>query len=150
MDFGNGKTSYKSYSERVYGQDINIQIQQQQERRQAIRLPVFGLKTANDAFAAIIEEGDALASIEAAVAGKGTGYNMAAAGFQVRSTGYLPVSAIPPHHCPRARWSTPTGRSITGASRCGMCFLAVKKLLMREWRDPTAAICRKTVYWAIR
>ena len=86
MDFGNGKTSYKSYSERVYGQDINIQIQQQQERRQAIRLPVFGLKTANDAFAAIIEEGDALASIEAAVAGKGTGYNMAAAGFQVRST----------------------------------------------------------------
>lgn len=83
------------------------------------------------------------------MAGKGTGYNMAAAGFQVRSTdtyrfgdtaSSLSQSAV----------VYADGRSITGASRCGMCFLAVKKLLMREWRDPTAAICRKTVYWAIR
>ncbi len=86
MYFNNGKSGYKAYSEKVYGQDMNVEVLQQQEQRQVIRMPVFGIKAGENAFAAVIEEGDANAFLEASVAGKNTGYNNAFAGFTVRST----------------------------------------------------------------
>ncbi len=86
MYFNNGKSGYKAYSEKVYGQDINVEVLQQQEQRQVSRLPVFGIKAGQNAFAAVIEEGDANAFLEASTAGKNTGYNNVSAGFTVRST----------------------------------------------------------------
>lgn len=86
MYYHNGKTSADDYSALLYGRDLTVTVQQLQERKQAVRLPVFGAKTEDSAYLAIIEEGDGLATIAASVSGDTTCYNRAAASFAVRTT----------------------------------------------------------------
>ena len=77
--FNNGKTTVSSYKASVYGQDATMLCmnwtQSQVDPANTVRMPVYGVKDGNKAFFAVIEEGDAYASINAEVSGKTTAYN---------------------------------------------------------------------------
>ncbi len=62
----------------VYGSDIG-----QSESTASAVIPAFGMKSGNDAFVAIIEQGDALAEITANKAKSGSNYNRVGANFAV-------------------------------------------------------------------
>lgn len=83
--FNNGKTTVSSYKASVYGQDATMLCmnwkQSQVDPANTVRMPVYGIKEGNKGLFAIIEEGDAYASINAEVSGKTTGYNNAYPSF---------------------------------------------------------------------
>ena len=81
----NGKTAASPYNRRVYGTDYaNQPIPEFSTVGLAqVHLPVFGLKDNDQAFLAIIEEGDAMARIEATVAGMRDSFNKVWASFDV-------------------------------------------------------------------
>lgn len=85
INFNNGKTTEASYSAAVYGQDATMVsttwYQSQVDVKNTVKLPVYGIKEENKAVFAVIEEGDAYATIKADVAGKITGYNDVYASF---------------------------------------------------------------------
>lgn len=79
----NGKTGATLYNRRVYGTDYAQQPLPEFTTVELgqIHLPVFGLKDNDQAFLAVIEKGDAMARIEAAVAGMRDSYNKVWASF---------------------------------------------------------------------
>jgi hypothetical protein len=80
----NGKTYARNYSQRVYGADKTVTIEQQTRTEESARLPVFGICAGSDAFIGIIEAGDSLADIMAGVSGINTSYNNVYSRFIVR------------------------------------------------------------------
>ena len=85
MNFNNGKSAYSAYSEKVYGRDENLNLVADTERKQSVRLPVFGVQKGDNGFLAVITEGEALASVEACVSGKTHSYNQVNAAFTLRA-----------------------------------------------------------------
>lgn len=83
--FNNGKHIYEKYSEKVYGRDENFDVTEDNERKQSIRLPVFGIQKNSRALLGIITQGEALASIEASVSGESHSYNQVNANFELRA-----------------------------------------------------------------
>lgn len=85
IDFNNGKTTANSYTVAVYGPDATMQsmnwYQSQVDAANTVRMPVYGVKDGNRALFAIIEDGDAYATVNADVAGKTTAYNNVYASF---------------------------------------------------------------------
>ncbi|THF74077.1 DUF5696 domain-containing protein [Cohnella fermenti] len=79
----NGKTRYPSYQQLVYGSDQTIARLEDAAREQEVRLPVFGLIDGDAAFLGIIEEGEAVASIQADVSGRLNSYNSVSSSFYV-------------------------------------------------------------------
>lgn len=83
--FNNGKENESTYCTSVYGQDetfvYNSWYESQIDSDKSIKMPIFGIKDENMAFLAIIEEGDAYASINAEVSGITTAYNNEYASF---------------------------------------------------------------------
>lgn len=79
----NGKTTLESYSRPVYGRDWSSMplTEYSTATKGQIYLPVYGLKNGDNAFLAIIEDGDALAQISAVVAGMRDSYNRVWAAF---------------------------------------------------------------------
>ena len=79
IHLNNGKTTEASYSAVVYGQDATMLYtswyQSQVDSQNTIKMPVYGIKDGDKSVFAIIEEGDAYASIKADVAETLTGYN---------------------------------------------------------------------------
>lgn len=96
INFNNGKTTEASYGATVYGQDSTMVYttwyQSQVEAQNTIKMPVFGIKDGNKAVFAVIEEGDAYATIKADVAGKYTGYNDAYVSFNYLQYGSTSLS----------------------------------------------------------
>lgn len=85
----NGKTAMAAYDKAVYGQDLTIPAEKNTAADPSdgqIFLPVFGIKTAQSAFLAIIEDGAGVARINADISGKGSAYNTAYAAFAVNSS----------------------------------------------------------------
>lgn len=80
----NGKADATPYNRRVYGTDFAQQPIPEFSTVQLgqIHLPVYGLKDGDQAFLAVIEEGDAMARIEATVAGMRDSYNKVWASFE--------------------------------------------------------------------
>lgn len=79
----NGKTNQTLYSEPVYGRDGALPIGERLPyEKKTNHLPVFGMKRGNQAFLAVIEEGEALAQIRADIARPASRYNVAYAAFQ--------------------------------------------------------------------
>ncbi len=87
INFNNNKHDYDQYSENVYGADDNFDLIQKNENKQAIRLPVFGLKNGNNSFLGIITEGAGIATIDAIVSGNNSGYNNIFTSFNLRYIG---------------------------------------------------------------
>ncbi|WP_169082656.1 DUF5696 domain-containing protein [Paenibacillus sp. PL91] len=75
IHFNNGKSGYKSYNERVYGGDQSLDYPSKTDTKEAIRLPVFGMKKDDSAFIAVIHKGAYQAGITAEVSGKNNTYN---------------------------------------------------------------------------
>lgn len=85
LEFNNGKTSARSYSKRLYGGDLAVLPYEMPEEQEKILIPVYGSVSENIGFAAIITEGDALATLNANVSGiDNNSYNRIYTNFKIR------------------------------------------------------------------
>ena len=91
IDFNNGKTSCPPYTKMVYGVDESLPNYYEVSREEQISLPVFGMKRADGAFLALIEEGDGFAYINACVSGVKTALNNVFATGVYRATERLTI-----------------------------------------------------------
>lgn len=81
----NGKVTDDRYSQELYGGDHTRSSRNRLQVAQSARMPVYGLKLPNAAWLAVIEEGDAIASVNADIGGKLNAFNHVYPSFQVRS-----------------------------------------------------------------
>ncbi|MFP4660889.1 MAG: DUF5696 domain-containing protein [Halanaerobiales bacterium] len=81
----NNKADITPYQKRVYGRDYSVEPIRELAPylEQDIYMPVYGLSTGNKGFLAIIEKGDSLARINAAVAGMRDSYNKIYSSFDI-------------------------------------------------------------------
>ncbi|WP_422656901.1 DUF5696 domain-containing protein [Paenibacillus sp. EC2-1] len=85
IHLNNGKISVPQYDMPIYGKDQSLREKDVvKEFKQAARLPVFGMKQSDQAFFCIIEEGDAIASVNADVSGRVNTYNRVSAKFLLK------------------------------------------------------------------
>ena len=80
----NEKASYGAYSQPVYGRDTSLVTEELPMDSETARIPVFGLKTEEDGFLAVISEGDTNATINAMTSGMVNSYNNVYASFRYR------------------------------------------------------------------
>ncbi|WP_199613658.1 DUF5696 domain-containing protein [Paenibacillus alkalitolerans] len=80
----NGKTGEEVYAQRVYGEDYNDNSGRRGQVAESVRLPVFGLKSGSEAWLAVIEKGDGIASINADISGRSNSYNHVFSSFAIR------------------------------------------------------------------
>ncbi|WP_141503070.1 DUF5696 domain-containing protein [Paenibacillus luteus] len=79
--FNNEKTYAAPFHKDLYGTDSSISQQIRIQNDEAARLPIFGMKYKDRAFVGIIEEGDAVASIDADISGRLNVYNTVSPSF---------------------------------------------------------------------
>lgn len=79
----NGKTWADLYYSRIYGLDPAIPLKERGMKQSPSTMPVFGMKQDDQAFFAIIEEGDAFASVYADIAGRLHSYNFVGSEFSL-------------------------------------------------------------------
>jgi len=76
IEFNNGKKTISAYEKRIYGDDRSLQKEfKDVTDGSQIYLPVFGVSHNNSAMLAVIENGDAVATIHSDVSGKLNDYN---------------------------------------------------------------------------
>ena len=91
INFNNGKLTALSYTQRVYGNDVLMNVNSYTAPYDPIRLPVYGLKTNEGATLAIIEEGASLASVYADISGRSDEFNRVYSYFTLRDLEMLSV-----------------------------------------------------------
>lgn len=79
----NGKTHLPTLKVPVYGEDLTKPFEQMPARELTTALPIYGLRQGNQAFLTVIESGDAIASIEAGVAGQINDYNFIYSSYEL-------------------------------------------------------------------
>ncbi|SEN70791.1 hypothetical protein SAMN04488134_101691 [Amphibacillus marinus] len=89
IDLNNGKTAATRYISSVYGYDetLTSQLTTNRDKDLSIRLPIFGLKKQEQAFVAVIEDGETYASVVADVSGKTDSFNKVHTQFSYLPTG---------------------------------------------------------------
>lgn len=73
--YNNQKQNYQSYSQKVYGRNMALNLQSNTLVTQNATMPVFGIRKGDDALLAVITQGEYQAEIKAEVARKITGSN---------------------------------------------------------------------------
>ncbi|MBP3965152.1 hypothetical protein I8J30_20715 [Paenibacillus sp. DLE-14] len=91
IQLNNGKIGEEVYAQRVYGEDENNNSRRRGQLSEAARLPVFGMKSGDDAWLATIEKGEGIASINADISGRKNSYNYAYASFAIRGEDELEI-----------------------------------------------------------
>ncbi|SFS75459.1 DUF5696 domain-containing protein [Paenibacillus sp. BC26] len=91
IQLNNGKIGEEVYAQRVYGEDENNNSRRRGQLSEAARLPVFGMKSGDDAWFATIEKGEGIASINADISGRKNSYNYAYASFAIRGEDELEI-----------------------------------------------------------
>lgn len=88
IHLNNQKIDYEPYKKIVYGEDAAIPGKKLvSEEESQIYLPVFGMKEKNNAFYAVIEQGDAAAFINADISGRVNQYNSVNASYLLIGSG---------------------------------------------------------------
>ena len=75
IDLDNGKQWADNYYAHVYDIDPSVPQKETGMKQLAVTMPIFGMKQNDDAFLAVIEEGDAHANLYADISGKVNSYN---------------------------------------------------------------------------
>lgn len=77
IHFNNGKTNVPAYSRTLYSEDKTVGSKTQTASSEAtlLHLPVYGVRTPDKAFVAMIEKGDSVATIHADTSGKSNDFN---------------------------------------------------------------------------
>lgn len=83
--FNNGKINAAPYNATLYGADKTFYKPMKNQKDEAVRLPVFGMKYENYGFVAVVDKGDAVAAIEADVSGRLNQYNTVFSSFTLNS-----------------------------------------------------------------
>ena len=87
-----------AYTAKVYGQDVTMNVlstsQSQIDQSVTVKMPVFGAKTGDSAWYAIIEDGDGYADLTASVSGRINSYNNVYAGFQFLEYGVCSLGSM--------------------------------------------------------
>ncbi|WP_342555629.1 DUF5696 domain-containing protein [Paenibacillus sp. FSL R7-0652] len=83
--FNNKKTSVSPYSTALYGSDHAVNQLTQIQKEQIARIPVFGMSYGDKGYLAVIDKGDAVASVEADVSGRLNQYNTVHSSFALSS-----------------------------------------------------------------
>ncbi|WP_308639348.1 DUF5696 domain-containing protein [Paenibacillus silvisoli] len=91
IELNNGKIGEEVYAQRVYGEDENNNSRRRGQISEAARLPVFGMKSGDEAWFATIDKGEGIASINADISGRKNSYNYAYASFAVRGEDELEI-----------------------------------------------------------
>lgn len=76
INFNNQVETIDGYSGMVYGDDLAQQVDSVSSVKESVRLPVFGIKKANEAIVGIVESGDSIATIKADNGNQYMGYNI--------------------------------------------------------------------------
>ena len=84
IDFNSATTSPAKYSAFIYDRDSSMKTEMETDVTNSVRLPVLGIKKDNDAFLAVVDQGDALGTVNALVSGINTSWNNAYFTFQYR------------------------------------------------------------------
>ncbi|SEO18291.1 hypothetical protein SAMN04488134_104205 [Amphibacillus marinus] len=92
IDLNNQKTNYQPFRIPIYGEDEAVFNRTEGAITETARLPVFGMKQDDHAFLAIIESGDAIASVYADVAYRLNEYNNVYSVFTIKESGQLTLS----------------------------------------------------------
>ena len=91
--FNNGKTNQAAYIQKVYGTDPLFFGREVQSTAGAL-LPVFGIHKPDAGMVALIESGDALATVTADVSGRKNSYNYVFPSFTLRETDTMYMSGV--------------------------------------------------------
>ncbi|MGQ8874422.1 DUF5696 domain-containing protein [Paenibacillus sp. TSA_86.1] len=83
--FNNKKTLVSPYSTALYGGDRAVNQLSQIQKEQKARMPVFGMSYGDKGYLAVIDKGDAVASVEADVSGRLNQYNTVHSSFTLSS-----------------------------------------------------------------
>lgn len=85
--FNNGKSSTKSYSQKVYGRDITTVTTTKPAVTEKIYMPVYGIVKEGNAMAVIVEKGDGDVTLNASVSGQSlSSYNICSFNFLLRGS----------------------------------------------------------------
>lgn len=105
MNFNNGKYYQRPYSKRLYGHDLGMLEKSLPEDVEQISVPLYGMVKENvphadmarwnTAFAAIITEGDAMATINADVSGRVDSFNKVYPTFNLREVESISIGTGP-------------------------------------------------------
>lgn len=87
INFNNGKTGLKTYSNKVYGADITAVSQTASAVTQQVYLPMYGIVKGNSGMMVVADKGDTAATINAYVSGQNkTDYNSCYFDFELRTS----------------------------------------------------------------
>lgn len=92
INLNNGKSNLPPYNNELYGEDLTSMKAEKLIQTKQSYLPVYGIKKGDSAFLAIIESGDAIASINAYVSGMLNGYNCVYPSFELTQKTKMKVS----------------------------------------------------------
>ncbi|QHW31110.1 hypothetical protein GZH47_09750 [Paenibacillus rhizovicinus] len=93
IDLNNRKTSAAPFATPIYGSDMTFDERSEGPHSAQARMPVFGMKQGDMAMLGIVEQGDAMANVEADVGGRQHSYNQVHASFTAMAMDEISLTA---------------------------------------------------------